>query len=230
MYEKQKEFIKLLNRLADSGHRNVFDVFRDAVGAMACACEQMSLHAEEREARYRSIMTGYGEDERQTFAEAFAAVVEGLEYRRTSFLGPVLEEIGAANVRNGQFLTPASVSDLMARVTAPDAAARHRPGELVTLYDPACGAGVMMISQAEEMVRAGVPPRDIYIVAGDVDPRGCDITFVELTILGYAARIEQRDALTLQLMSPPRYTVGYYLYGTQWREGRHQERIEHGHD
>lgn len=218
MQDKQKEFIKLLNRLADSGHRNVFDVFRDAVGAMACACEQLSLHAEEREARYKSIMEGYGKDERETFAEAFSVVVEGLECRRTSFLGPVLEEIGAANVRNGQFLTPAAVSDLMARVTAPDAAARHRPGEVVTLHDPACGAGVLMISQAEYLVKEGVPPRDIYIVTGDVDMRGCDITFVELTLLGYAARVEQRNALTMQLMSPPRYTSAYYMYGTQWRE------------
>ena len=222
--EHQKQFIKLLNHLADSGHRSVFDVFRDVVGAMACACEQMSLHAAEREERYKSIMAAYGEDERRTFAEAFAVVVEGLEARRASFLGPVLEEVGAANVRNGQFLTPVSVSDLMARITAPAAAARHQPGELVTLYDPACGAGVLMISQAENLVREGVPPRDIYIVTGDVDLRGCDITFVELTLLGYAARVEQRNALTMQLMSPPRYTVGYYMYGTQWREGKNQPR------
>lgn len=219
--EHQKQFIKLMNQLADSGHRNVFDVFRDAVGAMACACEQMSLHAAEREARYKSIMAAYDEGERRTFSEAFAVVVEGLEARRESFLGPVLEEVGAANVRNGQFLTPASVADLMARVTAPAAAAHHKPGQVVKLYDPACGAGVLMISQAENLVREGVPPRDIYIVTGDVDLRGCDITFVELTLLGYAARVEQRNALTMQLMSPPRYTVAYYMYGTQWREGKH---------
>lgn len=215
----QKEFIKLLERLA-AGHRNIFDAFRDVVGCIACAVEQLCHWPQERDGRYNSIVANYTEDELELFPKALDILVEGLEARRESFLGPVLEEIGVANTRDGQFLTPVSVSNLMGRVTAPAAAANHRPGELVKLYDPACGAGVLMISQAEELVKAGVPPSDIFIVAGDIDQRALDCAFSEFSLLGYSARVERRNALTMELLGKPRWTVNYFIYGTQWREGK----------
>ena len=57
-------------------------------------------------------------------------------------------------------------------------------------------------------------------IGGDIDARACDIAFIELSLLGYAARIDHQDALTLKRYSRPRWTVGYYLHGTQWRENR----------
>ena len=39
----------------------------------------------------------------------------------------------------------------------------------------------------------------------------------ELTLLGYAARVDHMNALTMEVLSPARYTIGYYLHGIQWR-------------
>ena len=218
--EKHKEFIKLLERM--STRQSIVDVFSDAVAVIACGIDRLSGCPKAREERYAGVMSKYDEEYRKVFCQLFSIVVEALELRRESFLGPVLEEIGAANTRNGQFLTPVDLAKLMGRiVSAPTAtAAKHRPGELVTLNDPACGAGVLMIQNAEELVQAGVPKRDIYIICGDIDLRACDMTFIELSLLGYAARIEHQDALSMKEYSRPRYTPGYFLYGTQWREKR----------
>lgn len=216
--EKHKEFIKILERLA--GRLQIVDVFSDVCATLACGIEQLSPNPLEREERFASVVAKYNADERRMFTQLFACVVEALELRRESFLGPLLEEIGASNTRNGQFLTPVDLAKLMGRICSGPtaAAAKHRPGELVTLNDPACGAGVLMIQTAEELVQAGVPKRDIYIICGDIDLRACDMTFIELSLLGYAARIEHEDALSMKEYSRPRYTPGYFLYGTQWRE------------
>lgn len=218
--EKHKEFIKTLEGLA--GRRSVVDAFSDVCAALACGIEQLSPKPQEREERFASTMAKYDADDRRVFGQLLAIVVEALDLRRESFLGPVLEEIGAANSRNGQFLTPVDLAKLMGRIvgTPTVAAEKHRPGKLVTLNDPACGAGVLMIQTAEELVQAGVPKRDVYIICGDIDIRACDMTFIELSLLGYAARIEHKDALSMKEYSRPRYTPGYFLYGTQWREKR----------
>lgn len=216
--EMHKRFIKTLEGLA--GRRSVVDAFSDVCAALACGIEQLSPNPQEREERFASTMAKYDADDRRVFGKLLAIVVQALELSRESFLGPVLEEIGASNTRNGQFLTPVDLAKLMGRiVSAPTATvAKHRPGELVTLNDPACGAGVLMIQTAEELVQAGVPKRDVYIICGDIDIRACDMTFIELSLLGYAARIEHEDALSMKEYSRPRYTPGYFLYGTQWRE------------
>ncbi len=216
--ENHKRFIKTLEGLA--GRRSVVDAFSDVCAALACGIEQLSPNPQEREERFASTMAKYDADDRRVFGQLLAIVVEALDLRRESFLGPVLEEIGAANSRNGQFLTPVDLAKLMGRIvgTPTVAAEKHRPGELVTLNDPACGAGVLMIQSAEELVQAGVAKSDIYIICGDIDLRACDMTFIELSLLGYAARIEHRDALAMKDFSRPRYTPGYFLYGTQWRE------------
>ena len=210
----RKEFIKHLYDMA--GSRFVVDVFGDVVGMFAASLEKpFTKHAEECEKRYMRLVGNYTKAEAAHLPVLLCILVKALEENRESFLGPVLEEIGAANTRNGQFLTPASIANVSGRICA--GGIDHKPGEIVTVSDPACGCGVLLISQAEEMLKAGIPQRDIFLVGGDIDLRGCDSTFVELTLLGYAARIDHQNALTMQDISRPRFTPGFYLHGTQWR-------------
>ena len=209
--EHRKEFVRELERMA--ARRDVVTVFGDAVGMMAAALSKVTSpdwDAAERE--YRAIADRYTEDELAHVWVMFANVLAALELRRESFLGPILEEIGAAATHNGQFLTPAPLANLMARVNMADV--EPVPGKVITLNDPACGAGVTLIAQAEMlMTEKHVPQRDIFIIGGDIDKRACDMTFIELSLLGYAARVDHEDALSHKTLSPSRYTFGYYLHG-----------------
>lgn len=206
------DFIKEVR--AASGHRFAQEVFADMVHAMALAIEgriALAPRKDEIEKEYAALMGRYGEDERQHFCKAFAVVVDTLEARREEFLGQCLEELGANNKHNGQFLTPGSVANLMAKICLPEHAT-HRPGEIIKLNDPACGASVLLIAQAEALVAAGVPQRDILVVAGDTDGRACDMSYVQLSLLGYAAVVQHMDALSWKRYSPDRYTPGYFLH------------------
>lgn len=210
-HEHRKEFIRELERMA--ARRDVVTVFGDAVGMMAAALGKVtSPDCDAAEREYRAIADRYTEDELAHVWVMFANVLAALELRRESFLGPILEEIGAAATHNGQFLTPAPLANLMARVNMADY--EPVPGKVITLNDPACGAGVTLIAQAEMLMNEKhVPQRDILIIGGDIDKRACDMTFIELSLLGYAARVDHEDALSHKTLSPSRFTFGYVLHG-----------------
>ena len=211
----RKDFIRELTAM--SKRHNVITVFGDAVGMMAASLGMATARdrdATERE--YKAIADRYTKEELAHMPKMLVAVIDALKLRRESFLGPILEEIGAANQHNGQFLTPNDVAKLMAECNMGDY--EHTPGKVVSINDPACGAGVTLIAQAEVLVQERhVPQRDIFLIGGDIDKRAVDMTFIELSLLGYAARVDHMNALTMQVLSPARYTLGYYLHGIQWR-------------
>ena len=215
MPDYRKEFIKELSQMAY--RRNIVEVFGDAVGMMAAALEKATAHdPDEVEKRYMSYASRYTKDELAHAPKMLEIVIDALDLRRESFLGPVLEEVGAANTRNGQFLTPASVANMMARVSMGEYV--HTPGKVIKINDPACGAGVTLIAQGEMLLHEKhVPQGDIYIVGGDIDLRACDMTYIELTLLGYAARVDHMDALSNKVLSPSRYTLGYFLHSMPMR-------------
>ena len=216
MDDLKKEFIKEVTAAARS--RFVVDVFADMARSMAIAIEShLSLgerHAE-LEKEYAQIRDRYTEDEFSHFPIAFALVQFALERRREDFLGHALEELGAANTRNGQFLTPVCVSRLMAAVGCQGI--EYTPGKVIRLSDPSCGSSVLLIEGAEKLLADGVRQSDLVLVAGDIDGRACDISYIQLSLLGYAACVQHMDALSQRRISPDRYTPGWYLHSMPMR-------------
>ena len=121
-----------------------------------------------------------------------------------------MEALGAANTHNGQFLTPVCVSRMMAGVGCQGI--EYTPGKIISLSDPSCGSSVLLIEGAEKLLADGVSQADILVQAGDIDGRACDISYVQLSLLGYAAVVQHMDALAQRRISPDRFTPGYYLH------------------
>ena len=208
----KKAFIKEVQAAARS--RFVVDVFADMVRAMALSIEGATTldgkRLDEIEAEYAQIKERYDADDFAHFTQAFAIVFEALEAHREDFLGHALEALGAANTRNGQFLTPVSVSRMISRVSCHGM--DYKPGQIITLSDPACGSSVLLIEGAEALMEDGVQQGDILLLAGDIDPRACDISYVQLSLLGYPAVVQHADALSMKRLSPDRYTPGWFLH------------------
>ena len=209
--ELKKLFIKEVHAAARG--RYAVEVFADMVRAMAICFEAplaLGERHEELEKEYAQIKGRYTEDEFVHFPIALAMVQMALEKRREDFLGHALEELGAANTHNGQFLTPVCVSRLMAQVGCQGI--EYTPGKIISLSDPSCGSSVLLIEGAEKLLADGVRQADILIQAGDIDGRACDISYVQLSLLGYAAVVQHMDALAMRRISPDRFTPGYYLH------------------
>jgi len=212
MDDLKKDFIKEVE--AASGHRFAVEVFADMVRAMAIAIESPLTFGERREqleAEYEQIRGRYDADEFVHFPRAFAIVCAALEAKREDFLGHALEHLGASNTRNGQFLTPVCVSRLMASLNCAKKPEDYTPGKIVKINDCACGSSVLLIEGCEALRAAGVHNDDILVIAGDVDTRACDISYVQLSMLGYAAIVQHMDALAQTRYTPDRYTPGYFL-------------------
>ena len=207
----KKLFIKEVHAAARA--RYAVEVFADMVRTMALALESPLTLGERRkaiEAEYAQIKGRYTEDDFVHFPIALAMVQMALEKRREDFLGHALEELGAANTHNGQFLTPVCVSRFMAQVGCQGI--EYTPGKIISLTDPSCGSSVLLIEGAEKLLADGVRQADILIQAGDIDGRACDISYVQLSLLGYAAVVQHMDALSQRRISPDRFTPGYYLH------------------
>ena len=210
--ELKREFIKEVE--AAARHRFVVEVFADMVRAMAIAIESPLVFGERRahiEAEYAQIKSRYDSAEFVHFPRAFGLVAAALELAREDFLGHALEHLGASNTHNGQFLTPVCVSRMMAAALLHDKLYDYVPGKIVKINDDACGSSVLLIEGAEALRKAGVRTDDILVIAGDIDSRACDISYVQLSLLGYAAIVHHADALAAKRISPDRYTPGYYL-------------------
>ena len=216
MEDLKKEFIKEVTAAARS--RFVVDVFADMVRTMALAFESPLTLGERRkaiEAEYAPIKGRYTEDEFVHFPVALGMVYLALERKREDFLGHALEALGAANTRNGQFLTPVDVSRFMAACCCQGI--EYKPGEVIRLSDPSCGSSVLLIEGAEKLLADGVRQADLVLIAGDIDGRACDISYVQLSLLGYAACVQHMDALAQRRLSPDRYTPGWYLHSMPMR-------------
>ena len=211
----KKDFIKEVHAAAKS--RYSVDVFADMVRAMAIAIE-VSTHlgsVNALEGEYAQIKAKYEPAEFEHFYRAFALVMNALQRAREDFLGHALENLGAANTHNGQFLTPVHLSRFIAKVNC--RGLDYTPGKIISISDPSCGSSVLLIEGAEAMLADGVRQADILVLAGDIDHRACDISYVQLSLLGYAAVVQHMNALSMKRISPDRYTPGYFLHSMPMR-------------
>jgi len=69
---------------------------------------------------------------------------------------------------------------------------------------------------------------DAGAVVCNRDGRGFDISYVQLSLLGYAAVVQHADALAMRRISPDRFTPGYYLHGMPMRRASRRKPISAG--
>lgn len=133
------------------------------------------------------------------FAEALAALVLEMESKPfEDIIGGCYMEFALSEKGqqwNGEFHTPKPICDLMARMTLGDGASLPPEG-LITVCEPACGAGAMILSFAE-----ACPPdvrRRLRVTAIDVSRTACDMAFINTTLWGIPTRIFHGNTLSME--------------------------------
>ncbi len=177
-------------------------VFRDWVECMAIsiangATLKGSKLWERREKRYMDIARMYG-DEHDKFSEMFAYLIEIFEENPyQDALGKIYMQMGMGNGTTGQEFTPYHIADCMARVSIDSVDLSRRP---IRLNDCAVGGGVTMIAALSVLKERGINwQRDAIIVAQDIDAVCCHMAYVQLSLIGARAVIEQRNTLSMEL-------------------------------
>ena len=217
--QHQKNLTKLLEQNA---HRHqLFDVFRDFVEMSALAISNRVDLANQarREARYMDIIKAYNKEEAARFPKMLGELVCALECGPDDVLGQVFHALELSNAARGQFFTPYSVCQVMARMQVgdtPDLRQRIEERGFITVSEPACGAGAMAIAIAETMTDRRVNyQQHLHVTAVDIDPRAVHMAYLQFSLLGIPAVVIRGNALLLEELEhwyTPMHVTGLWDY------------------
>ena len=209
--DRKKEIIKAIEKI--SGKYSAYEVFSDWIRCMAMSISNSvtPFHGalwKEREDLYMSTMNRYSQEEQEQLCEMTAWLVETLGDGPDDVLGTIYMESGMGSKTAGQFFTPFHLSELTARIALPDMLKEDK----ITLSEPSCGGGGMILAVAKELHERGINyQKKLRVVAQDLDWKGVYMCYVQLSLLGINAICVQGDTLA-DPYDPERTERSHILY------------------
>jgi N-6 DNA Methylase len=205
-------FIRLFQEIGS--HRHRYEVFRDFVTLSAIAVHNAVGKDDQLEAEYMSIIGRYKRDDVDRFPRLLGHLVELLDPEPWDALGQLYMELELSSAHAGQFFTPPAVSELMARIVASDLLAKladlERP--FITVSEPACGAGGMVLSFVKVLLEhQHDPAQKLWVQCHDVDRLAALMCYLQLSLWNVPGDIIVGDTLTLERREAfytPAHTLG----------------------
>ncbi|MDM0029150.1 N-6 DNA methylase [Variovorax saccharolyticus] len=152
-----------------------------------------------REARYLQIVARYERDEVLRFSQMLGVLTQWLEVGFADCLGDLFMSLELGDHWKGQFFTPFSVASLMAQLTVLDARETIEAQGFLSVSEPACGAGAMVIACAEALHLQGINyQKTMHVTATDLDATAAHMAYLQLTLLHVPAIIVHGNSLTLK--------------------------------
>ncbi len=218
----KKEFCALMDRFAFRYSR--WQIWNDflTLSAISLANVMPVPEKEEREKQYLSIINGYRKEDQEVFPKMLGLVVLALEGKpEQDFLGSLYHHLELHQEQKGQFFTPYHICEFMSEIQF----AGHEKEELlqekgyISVNDPACGAGAMLIAFANVAKKHGINyQKQVLFVAQDIDRTAAMMCYIQLSLLGCPAIVIIGDSLAKPFLHPDNeawYTPFFYL--SQWR-------------
>lgn len=207
-----RAFTRLFNETARYHHR--YEVFRDFVMMAGIAIQNAFLKSDELEQEYLGIVRRYEKDDAVRMSQLLAEVVMGLEAYPCDFLGSVFMDLELGSDRMGQFFTPFEVSKMMAMIVHGDTISALSKKPFITMQEPACGAGGMVIALAQTMYEKGFnPQKQLWASCIDVDPVAAMMAYVQLSLLHIPAEVVIGNSLSMKftrVMRTPAHYLGFW--------------------
>ena len=195
-----RRFIKALTDLPGRrGRRERFEGFLDAAFASLWSASLRTVGRDPSPAEriYHDALAWHDDVPPETFAALFAHLVQALENDLRDVMAEICNRLDLLNTEMGQFFTPFDMSLLMARLQMEDVGTRLvRDNEILTLNEPACGAGGMLIAARNVLIEHGCDPAGrVFACATDRDFRCVQMTFIQTTLVGLPTVVYYGDAL-----------------------------------
>jgi type I restriction-modification system DNA methylase subunit len=176
------DYRSIINSIAHTKSSQL-QVFADFCKIAACA-----LALSSREDEYYGIATRYSSDEMHEFSTAFSSLVNEMEEKPfTDILGDYYLEVASHSSKQarGEFFTPPEISKLMARMLF-DVDAVKTKGLPITVNEPACGSGGMVLAVAELFAPDCVDL--LRVTCQDINPLATDMCYINTTLWGFPPR------------------------------------------
>lgn len=231
--EKETDYVnKIVQGLTTLGNKySTHHVFEDFLEMSALSVSNaVDLHqAEEREKRYMEIVKKYLPEEAETFAELFAFLVLALENYADApedVLGPIFHRLNLHNKYQGQFFTPNHICEFMGRMTLGDNGKVFEKKDYVTLCEPTCGSGAIVLGFAKALRREGYNfQTKVLVTAIDIDPKCVHMAYLQLSLFGIPAVVIHGNSLTLDYQSYW-YTPAYIWGGWAFKSAQDESDLD----
>ena len=195
----QKEIVRLFS--AFDGSKNRRKIFDDFLVMTACMLSNLGdpVHYEEREKLYMQFAGQYKPKELDIFARMIAEIINGLEENPDQdFLGEMYMALDFGSSAAGQFFTPYSVCQCTAAIVSDFDTLKAKIADqgFVSVTDPACGAGALLMAFANQCKAQGINYQtQCLFVAQDIDfTVGC-MCYIALSFMGCAGYVVIGDTL-----------------------------------
>lgn len=224
---QRTDYIKAFINILDKFHYKYpkWKVWNDFLYLSAVSIANLFPTAEkkEREKQYQAIWNSYPEEYQVLLPQLLAVVIVAMdENPEQDFLGTLYHKLELHQQQKGQFFTPYHISHLMAELqfigTNPD---ELNADNYISVNDPACGAGAMLIAFANVAKNHGINyQKDVLFVAQDIDQTAALMCYIQLSLLGCPAVIIVGDSLTKPDFHPdnPMWCTPFF-WMNRWKYG-----------
>ena len=204
------EYTKQFRKVFDSFcyRRGWDEAFRDFVELAACAVHQEPyfyglIDRDDDYARieqsYLSVIKKFDEKEVACIVELYSLAVSALRQHKVDFIGQIYMDLEVHNKHNGEFFTPTIVAQMMAKLQMDGIAELLERQGHITLQEPACGAGVMVIEAANVMREEKLDPSyTLLFQAIDINRTCFNMAYFQLSVLGLAGEVVHGDSLRME--------------------------------
>lgn len=196
MTDYLKEFNTILRDIDYS--KNTVTKFSDFLSLSAYSLAQPFYNSKEIEEKYKNISKNYSLPQLEKFAHLIAIVTLALEEKMQDFLGQIFMSNDMGSGYKGQFFTPYHVSKLMSEMVGYNVKVDLENKEIITLSEPCCGSGGMVIAFADSMKESGYNyQKNLFVEAIDIDDLCYKMTYIQLALLGIPARVIKGNTITM---------------------------------
>ncbi len=233
------QILKLLEKglYKVNAHEFLSDVFE--CGAIAISNRFDFKQYQKREERYLQIIKKYDKGVQNLLVDIFAHIYLLLTQQITpsvgfnDYLGELYMRSETSNSKAGQFFTPYDVSKMCAEVSISEDVVKSaiEQDKILTLSEPACGAGGMVIAAADVLYykyHFNIS-RNLLVECSDIDSRCVHMTYLQLGLAGIPAVIYRRNTITMETWErweTPAYIMQYSRFknafgkGYEWKPER----------
>lgn len=216
-----KEFNRLLHEVDTS--KSVSEIFNDFLTLSIYSIAQPFYRSQIIEEKYLNTAKKYSRKQLDYFAAMNAYTLISLDMGMKDFLGEMFNMNGLGEHRKGQFFTPYHVSKLMGRLHFINLKVDIENKDFITMCEPCCGSGGMVIAFADCMKEEGINfQQKLYVEATDIEEICYKMAYLQLSLLGIAAKVQLGDSLTLKvkerLYTPMFFINGFYRRLKEFKE------------
>jgi hypothetical protein len=230
-------FISLAKKAAVSSHRALWEIWDDFIYLVAAELSQPLDPRQEREDEYIRRGKGYNANDVQLFPMMFGALVNTMQRGCSDtfwdILGEAYMQLELNNHWKGQYFTPYGVCKCMAMMTIGNVTGAIEERGYVSISDPSCGAGGLLIAAADVLRGLEVDFQKAALFVGqDIDSTTALMCYIQMSLLGMPGIVYIGNSLTMEIRDvwyTPFYILHWWKYCKRVEPSEEKE-ITPGHE